>query len=183
MGWYFYTLPKIGDELRWRKRVYVCVGVQDYVRKSDGAESGLIDWQSTCPLCSRDYVFRTGVRNVTPRGVCEPCMLLPRAHRAVRVPVVAKPLRPARVPPVDIVLMGVAEAPHGMSASLDSRARNYAPKLLKRVSPALAKYKVDEIAAGLSDAVAAGRLSVQTVGWNKWRRPVSGLVITKDVFD
>lgn len=166
--WVFMSAPKVGGEFKWRKRTFRCVGAQE---KQDGA--WVIDWKSRCPLCKEEYGFRTYTAAVTPRSICPDCLAKPRAARVdARV---ATTRVPKRKPGVEEIVFGVGELPWEVTASLARNTVSWAPKMLKKYSTRLRHYTTAEINAGLSDALAAGRVRHEVIGWNKWRRPMYGL--------
>lgn len=171
--WFFPTPPPLGYELKWRKKTYRCVAMRDHVNKA-GEDSAVLTWAAVCPICKNDYQWTSGLKAVVPRSICKTCIALPRDRRPH---VAARLARPVSKPDVETMVWAVAETPHGMAMSLNRRAWNWAPRLLKRHSARLSKFDIYEIDAGLTDAIAAGRVLHVPVGWNRSRRLVYGLQV------
>lgn len=88
----------------------------------------------------------------------------------------------------DAILAAVVEAgseAEPVALSSAANARNYAPKVLRKRSDVLALYPLDDVEAGWSRLVKAGRLRAATVGRKANRMPIQSYVVhtNSSVFD
>lgn len=48
--------------VRYGQQYFWVINSAPYVRKSDGADSFIMQWQTTCSLCDAEFRFTTGIR-------------------------------------------------------------------------------------------------------------------------